>query len=346
MVKSRGKFGGTAGLWLLRKKHRAAPEMTEVSTATTTKTGTNSEEALVLGPKDDATATAATSKSQRISSNSIGWDEERCRPIYNGGGGSSDDPSTASSSITTQPSSSIHSDDDDNESVLLGSSVKKPARNHEYQDKLSPPRRKKGVFGGRKRTFVPVTERRDSLSSFDDAEEEVDDADESLKPDSNSSNNPQKNKRICVSSSPDLKDDNDSDDEPKLSSQGSADVFDFEQNEKAEHEAKIAVVVSTKQRQPQPGHRTSLDVARAFFAKIDADQSLLTLSASPTPDRRRRKVRTTRGRLSAKVANAEYQNYCQACRDSNVKPLPMRDFLTQRSEFFRAGEVFDGMFDE
>ena len=98
----------------------------------------------------------------------------------------------------------------------------------------------------------------------------------------------------------------------------------------------------------QDYHHTSLDVARAFFAKIDADPTLLTLEQqqdSPNPTSKP-VCSTTRGRLPRKVALAEYQIYSATCREASVPPIPMPEFLQQRSQFFRPGEVFDGMFDD
>ena len=102
----------------------------------------------------------------------------------------------------------------------------------------------------------------------------------------------------------------------------------------------------------QLGSKTNLDAARQFFAQLDSDQTLLQIedvSCGPEPlsTRKRSKViRTTRGKLPSNVAKREYHIYCQACQSSKVKPFSMKSFLHQRSDYFRVGDVYDGMFDE
>lgn len=102
----------------------------------------------------------------------------------------------------------------------------------------------------------------------------------------------------------------------------------------------------------QLGSKTSLDVARQFFAQLDSDQTLLQIEdvrrgAEPPSTRKKSKVvRTTRGKLPYNVAEREYRKYCQACQSSKVKPFSLERFLKQRSEYFRVGDIFDGMFDE
>ena len=210
--------------------------------------------------------------------------------------------------------------------AVHGSSTIVKARGH----------RPRAVYGGRRtRTILPVvgvvTESRDTMSGTDD------DDDDSV--DIRNENHPSKRKRICNANS---------EAERNISHGRAGDdsKFDFDQNDGTNATiGRIPDYVTRKRR--QPGHRTSLDVARAFFAHIDADPTLLTLERDgPTPPPRRRPVHTTRGRLPTEVAQAAYQNYCAACRDATVSPLPLSAFLQQRSEFFRTGEVFNGMFDD
>lgn len=116
----------------------------------------------------------------------------------------------------------------------------------------------------------------------------------------------------------------------------STSVFDFDKD------------IGTK----QLGSKTSLDVARQFFAQLDSDQTLLQIEdvrRCPEPPSTRKKskvVHTTRGKLPSHVAKREYHKYCQACRSSKIKPFSIERFLQQRSEYFRVGDVYDGMFDE
>ena len=116
----------------------------------------------------------------------------------------------------------------------------------------------------------------------------------------------------------------------------STSVFDFDKNPETQ----------------QLGCKTNLDVARQFFAQLDSDQTLLQIEdvrcgPEPPSTRKKRKViRTTRGKLPSNVAKSEYHKYCQACQSSKVKPFSMERFLQQRSDYFRVGDVYDGMFDE
>jgi hypothetical protein len=102
----------------------------------------------------------------------------------------------------------------------------------------------------------------------------------------------------------------------------------------------------------QLGSKTSLDVARQFFAQLDSDQTLLQIEdvrhgpEPPSTKKKSKVVHTTRGKLPPNVAKREYRKYCQACQSSKIKPFSMDRFLQQRSEYFRVGDVYDGMFDE
>lgn len=334
MKARRGVFGGTAGLWLLRKKHRkgeaaARTQSTECSVAL-----------------DDE---PCRSKKESW----IGWDDERCRPVYN------DDHSTAS----TQPSSNNSVNGNNNSDTSITASPpeyalqKSPDTPKESLIKMAANNNKgrRRVFAVRKRHYVPVTETHSPSPSSDAS--------------SSSEHHPSKRIRL-ESSSSGIKSSSSSKSEfterngatvfvnifdasiqskdgdkdiPKLSQESeSSSVFDFEkQNEKETEPTEVR----------QPGHQTSLDVARAFFEQLDSDQTLLTLedvscSQETRSGVKQSIVKTTRGKLPPKVAQTEYRKYCTVCRGSKVKPLPMERFLEQRGTYFRRGDVFDGMFDE
>jgi hypothetical protein len=104
--------------------------------------------------------------------------------------------------------------------------------------------------------------------------------------------------------------------------------------------------------QSSEGKKPEIDIARQFFAQLDSDQTLLQIEdvrdgpEPPSISKKSRIVKTTRGKLPLHVATEEYSKYCQACRTSKVKPFSIERFLQQRSEYFRVGDVYDGMFDE
>jgi len=413
MVKARGVFGGTAGLWLVRKKHRA-----KAMEGAADRSSSSSAEELSLSPPLSQPEQQQEEEEEQVSSLSLlneeeehakkqsssSWiagDKERGRPMTaNNSSADADDQLSTASSTHPFSSSLSHSseDEEDCDSVAVGkfekrkmdpsfttekkeedpiailSQAKRVSVSFAATNNTTKNARRRGVFGGRnrKRGFVvPVTQSRESLSSIECCpDQEVD-----LQQQQQQS----KKRAVCASSSTSHGEQDENavgDDESaacsnggtsapeqtqeaKVSSglassasshhrQGSdnndSSIFDFETSE-----ATAAVASTVVRQQQQPGHHTSLDVARAFFEKIDADPSLLTLEqcdgrSSPTP--RKPRVGTTRGKLPRAVAEREYQNYCTACRDSRVRPLPMRNFLEQRSEFFRAGEVFEGMFDD
>ena len=332
----RGVFGGTAGLWLVRKKHCAVTLLDR---------GESSSDANISLQSPHPTEKSLIA----------GWDEVRCRPIYKKNC-EVDDHSTASTQQENEH------DDRGNDTPLFAS-IKKPRHRVSTETPENYPRappsstivkarghRPRAVYGGRRtRTILPVvgvvTESRDTMSGTDD------DDDDSV--DIRNEDHPSKRKRICIITT---RSNTDSipfaqapETESKISNRRAGDdsKFDFDQTDGPNATiGRIPDYVTRRRR--QPGYRTSLDVARAFFAHIDADPTLLTLERDgPTPPpRRRRPVHTTRGRLPPEVAQAAYQNYCAACRDATVSPLPLSAFLQQRSEFFRTGEVFNGMFDD
>jgi hypothetical protein len=340
MKARRGVFGGTAGIWLLRKKLREQK---------------GDAPATVALPADSRSSSKSTKDSadERVPSPSkngstwIGWDDVRERPIYDG-----------HSTTSTK-------NDDSDASVGLPPSMSNGGKSHTPKELLIKTKNiatkgRRGVFVVRKHHFVPVTETRNSPTSDE----------------SSMSSYVHQHKRICIQSSSSSKSSargksietdrkntgsyvdtvfNDitnnngpskpnkkSKDGSKLSQESdSYSIFDFD---KHQQEVELTEV-------RQPGYQTTLSVARAFFAQLDSDHTLLTLegvsccqeSCSAT---KQSEIKTTRGKLPPKVAQAQYRKYCAVCSESKVKPLPIERFLEQRSTFFRSGDVFDGMFDE
>jgi hypothetical protein len=347
MRSRRGVFGGTAGLWLLQKKNRVQKGETLVSPIA--QEGKMNHRLTSLQSTEGSADESFTLKKDAAW---IGWDDEQCCPVC-------DDHLTA---LTQPPSSSSFEKNDSNASV--GSPPENGNKPNTPKEMLirtttTANKGRRGIFVVRKRHFVPVTETRSSPSSDD----------------SSMSSSVQENKRICLLSScssqslgmtnsgmigkadadscPDVDSNDLTDkglskhgtnniDDPKLSRDSvPSSVVDFE---KYQGEIELAGV-------RQPGFRTSVSVACAFFALLDSDQTLLTLegascSQEPCSGKQQRNITTRRGKLKPKVVKAEYRKYCTVCLESKVKPLPIERFLEQRTTFFRQGDVFDGMFDE
>lgn len=409
MKKGRGVFGGTAGLWLIRKKHHATTKVaiTGQSVSERKDTETTIKRNCVLPSKNKNTASETVSitnnnlESWNETESWIDWDEVRSRPIYS----TSSSLSRVTSATSTQQKERLvllEDDDDDDiddqNQTPLYASIKKSTHRvstdtpEEQTSPLCSPntvaakiqgrqrfRSKGAVYGGRKRSaFVPVTESRDSLSADDeDLEMEENHPSKRISAtivgiNSNNNNNQAENKQTCISAN----ENENAVDKPTESQDGGSckveetaqsaptslntstnqqcedTIFNFDTTKATwttvdETVNNDAARISGRPH-PRSQPRTSLDVARDFFAKIDADPTLLTLELqhdSPNPNTSR-PVYTSRGQLPRKVALAEYQIYCAACREATVTPIPMPAFLQQRSQFFRPDEVFDGMFDD
>lgn len=91
----------------------------------------------------------------------------------------------------------------------------------------------------------------------------------------------------------------------------------------------------------------SLDTARQFFEKLAAQSLTLDTSGTPRQLTKRPCCRTRRARrLSSPNLTAEYGRYAQVCRESGVSPLPKQEYTTNRGEYFRTNELYDGFLDE
>jgi hypothetical protein len=106
----------------------------------------------------------------------------------------------------------------------------------------------------------------------------------------------------------------------------------------------------------QPGPQTALLVAREFFSKLDQTSLNIVTDNNNSNDNNtdpeldndcsKIPIHTRRGKLPRDLVRTEYRKYKDACRCANIRPLSQREFLHQRAEFFRPGEIFDGMFDD
>lgn len=91
-----------------------------------------------------------------------------------------------------------------------------------------------------------------------------------------------------------------------------------------------------------------LQSARDYFEDLDRTSLVIEAKGNhckQTPGKHF-KIRTRRCKLPKDKAEQEYRRYCNFCKDSNIKALPIDSFLEQRAGYFRRHEVFDGMFDE
>lgn len=94
----------------------------------------------------------------------------------------------------------------------------------------------------------------------------------------------------------------------------------------------------------QPSSSTSLDAAKAFFERLDSEQQL-TLDASNSPGKAC--VRTRRAiHMQSDGIRQEYKQYAAATKACGVDPLAMEQYARNRATFFRTRDMFDGFLDE
>ena len=96
----------------------------------------------------------------------------------------------------------------------------------------------------------------------------------------------------------------------------------------------------------QPSSTTSLAAAKAFFERLDTQQ-MLTLDSSGTPIvQGKRCVRTRRAiAVDSGSLREEYEQYVSATKATGVDPLSVEEYAVNRSAFFRTGDVYDGFLD-
>lgn len=96
----------------------------------------------------------------------------------------------------------------------------------------------------------------------------------------------------------------------------------------------------------QPTATTALDVARAYFRKLDMSPIVLEKEGGPSPIGRG----VTRTRRKACRQNPiilqEYAHYKDTCADADVKAISLDAYLRNRSMFADQGHIYEGFFDE
>lgn len=90
---------------------------------------------------------------------------------------------------------------------------------------------------------------------------------------------------------------------------------------------------------------TSLDEARAYFARLDA--SPLLIEAVDDNERRRKVVRTRRRMQSTHpMVMKEYRDYENACECAQVRAMLLEDFARNRKKFHAQDVLYEGFLDE
>ena len=100
----------------------------------------------------------------------------------------------------------------------------------------------------------------------------------------------------------------------------------------------------------QPTSRTSLELAKRFFEKLDQEQLTVSSKGDMSPPPLSRPIVRTRRTLDLEN-NPElarlYQTHVNFCRGAGVKPLSMKAFWEQRKQHHKPSDrVYNGFFDE
>ncbi|KAI2488955.1 hypothetical protein MHU86_26009 [Fragilaria crotonensis] len=95
----------------------------------------------------------------------------------------------------------------------------------------------------------------------------------------------------------------------------------------------------------QPTSTTSVTAAKAFFDRLDSVE--LQLDASQTPLVHTKRCGRTQKEVDLRDGNLqrEYEIYSVASRQSGVTPIPLVEYAQNRSDIFRRFEMFDGFLD-
>ena len=96
----------------------------------------------------------------------------------------------------------------------------------------------------------------------------------------------------------------------------------------------------------QPTSRTSLELAKRFFEKLDQEQLAVSTKGDMSPPPLSRPVVRTRRTLDLEN-NPDYCYHLNICRGAGVKPLSMKAFWEQRKQHHKPSDrVYNGFFDE
>jgi hypothetical protein len=94
----------------------------------------------------------------------------------------------------------------------------------------------------------------------------------------------------------------------------------------------------------QPYSNTPLDVARAYFERLDKSPIPLENVNKSEPSPFRAVVRTShRLKPTNPIVTSEYAKYEETCKEADVKPIPIATFLKHRHDFVRHdGLLYEG----
>jgi hypothetical protein len=252
----------------------------------------------------------------------IQWDEEKCRPIYE---------HRLSSSLQTQSTESDDDDDKNEEESIFAKNSPSPRIFVHVHNKRQ--RSNRGVFGGCKKTprFAVTVMPRHSSSCSVSASDNEEDISLVLVNDSEERQNQVTKKTE--------KNENDR-------------TLNKIKSKSLDRHENPSEMVNPSKNIRQPGPKTALSVAREFFSTLDKTTLHIVTTDDDTKDpvdtfgSNTEPIHTRRGKLPNEVVRTEYHKYKDACRCANIHPLSQREFLQQRAQFYRPGEIFDGMFDE
>ena len=361
-------FGGKAGIWLKKRKQGAVHPANDKATHGKKMTPQTVDGNDALVTSKEKTEENLPAKPNHAKRNVVGWDDLKCRPIY-------ENSSTAS---TTSSTSVDESDDDETVDPILESRDDVSGKNKRTVGDESAVEsslvvtsssdntesRKTRAYGSRKRKSNLSSSRHNTCKlkrqHVSKKNKETVPVDVVMTPSMNSMTfdpiTPQTGlgNNICAALNSVTK-------EALLDSL----VSDVNSKDtKPEKERKEILIKGRKKtKQPtmpllaeldfvdddnvsQPSSTTSLSAAKAFFERLDAQQKL-TLDASESPVLQGKKcVRTRRAvHIQSDSLRQEYEEYVSATKATGVEPLSVEEYAVNRSAFFRTGDMYDGFLD-
>lgn len=282
---------------------------------------------------DSTAATSTSHPSPTIKEGTlIGWDDVRCRPIFE-----KKKDSNASGSGT--PSTEIGSDDDDGDSLLFdeneNDSDEETAWNANGRKRLKS-------YGTRnkKEAFFPETTKLTVVSKKVAAAPRVPSSPKTDSAYHFSSPLVAVNTSICDA----------------LDSIQKSDRHEEEQTEPQD----VHGMIIKKRRRTckklrfddddddgtkQPNSTTSVTAAKAFFDRLDETKLHVAAGTNQPSTVARHSRSVQRVDLGSTDLQREYEDYSRASQESGVPPISLVEYAKNRSDIFRPNEMFDGFLD-
>lgn len=334
-------YGGAGGhIFIKRRKPPPTIDTTATTTTTTTKPHTNISRSVTPSPTN------------------IGWDEIKCRPIFEGAPVSNSEESDDDFDDRME-----HNDDDDKKSLVVEVTPKE-----EDQWIGETAGRKKKTYGNRRKceVFFPETTRPVVVAKSFGAKTAVSKK-KALPPSPESTKDCRPsfpfaspapvNGSICDALNS----------ARKPTASATAECCDKEHNESLRGKKESSTTMlkkrkrsaqakergnprgfeftDDKQQQQQPNSSTSVSNAKAFFDHLDANHELQVVCQNnvdhATPQPRKRAYRSI-NKPNMEDLKEEYQAYSKASHESGVVPISIEDYNMNRSQFYRPNEMFDG----